>query len=96
MHLGRDVALYVTARLAMVGVVTAALLLVDVPLLVALAVGVVVALPLSLFLFKGLRARVAQGLEVKQAERRAEREKLRSQLRGDAPAPGSDGTGARA
>jgi hypothetical protein len=58
--------------------------LVNVPLLVAVAVGVVVALPLSLFVFSGLRTRVAQGLEEKQAVRRAEREKLRSQLRGDA------------
>ncbi|MFE2757151.1 DUF4229 domain-containing protein [Actinosynnema sp. NPDC059335] len=84
MHLGRDVTLYICARLGMVAAVTALLVLVNVPLLVALAVGVVVALPLSLFVFSGLRARVAQGLEVKQAARRAEREKLRAQLRGDA------------
>lgn len=78
--------LYICARLGMVAVVTAVLVLVNVPLLVALAVGVVVALPLSLFVFKGLRTRVAAGLDAKQAERRAERERLRAQLRGDSPA----------
>ncbi|MGM1064347.1 DUF4229 domain-containing protein [Saccharothrix sp. Mg75] len=86
MHLGRDVTLYVGARLGMVAAVTALLVLVNVPLLVALAVGVVVALPLSLFVFKGLRTRVARGLEAKQAVRRAERDKLRAQLRGETPA----------
>ncbi|QFZ24883.1 DUF4229 domain-containing protein [Saccharothrix syringae] len=78
--------LYIGARLGMVAAVTALLVLVNVPLLVALAVGVVVALPLSLFVFGGLRNRVAQGLEVKQAARRAERERLRAQLRGDTAA----------
>ena len=47
MHLGRDVTLYVCARLGMVAAVTAGLVLLNVPLLVALAVGVVVALPLD-------------------------------------------------
>ncbi|MDR6596963.1 MULTISPECIES: DUF4229 domain-containing protein [Saccharothrix] len=83
MHLGRDVTLYIGARLGMVAAVTALLVLANVPLLVALAVGVVVALPLSLFVFKGLRTRVAQGLEAKQAVRRAERDRLRAELRGD-------------
>jgi hypothetical protein len=83
-HLGRDVTLYIGARLCTVAAVTALLVLANVPVLVALAVGVVVALPLSMFLFGGLRKRVAQALEEKQAVRRAEREKLRAQLRGDA------------
>ncbi|WP_367134628.1 DUF4229 domain-containing protein [Saccharothrix sp. HUAS TT1] len=83
MHLGRDVTLYICARLGMVAAVTALLVLVNVPLLVAIAVGVVVALPLSLFVFSGLRTRVAQALDEKQSLRRAEREKLRAQLRGD-------------
>ena len=75
--------LYVLARLGVVAVVTGALLLFKVPLLAALAVGVVVALPASLFLFKGLRERVAVGLNEKQAVRQAERDKLRAELRGD-------------
>ena len=58
-------------------------MLVKVPLLPALAVGVVVALPASLFLFKGLRQRVAVGLNERQAVRQSERDKLRAELRGD-------------
>ncbi|WP_245822757.1 DUF4229 domain-containing protein [Lentzea waywayandensis] len=81
--LARDVTLYVLARLGLVVVVMGALMLFKVPLLPALAVGVVVALPASLFIFKGLRQRVATGLDAHQAARRAEREKLRSELRGD-------------
>lgn len=75
--------LYVLARLGLVAVVTGALMIFNVPLLPALAVGVVVALPASLFVFKGLRLRVAAGLDEHQAKRRAEREKLRAELRGD-------------
>lgn len=75
--------LYVLARFGLVAVVTGALMLFNVPLLPALAVGVVVALPASLFLFKGLRERVAAGLNERQAVRQAEREKLRAELRGD-------------
>jgi uncharacterized membrane protein len=81
--LARDVTLYVLARLGLVAVVTGALMLFQVPLLPALAVGVVVALPASLFLFKGLRQRVAVGLNERQATRQAERDKLRAELRGD-------------
>ncbi|MEU0877929.1 DUF4229 domain-containing protein [Lentzea sp. NPDC005914] len=81
--LARDVTFYVLARLGLVAVVAGALMLVKVPLLPALAVGVVVALPASLFLFKGLRQRVAVGLNERQAVRQAERDKLRAELRGD-------------
>jgi len=77
------VTFYVLARLGLVAVVAGALMLVKVPLLPALAVGVVVALPASLFLFKGLRQRVAVGLNERQAVRQAERDKLRAELRGD-------------
>lgn len=87
MDLVRDVTLYVLARLAMVAVIGGALLLFNVPLLVAFAVGVVVAMPLSLFLFKGLRMRVADNLNGRADVRRAERDKLRAELRGDAPQP---------
>jgi len=81
----RDVTLYVLARLAMVAVISGLLLLAHVPLLVSFAVGVVVAMPLSLFLFKGLRMRVADDLNERGAARRAERDKLRAELRGDTP-----------
>ena len=75
--------LYVLARFGLVAVVTGALMLFKVPFLVALAVGVVVALPASLFVFKGLRERVAAGLNARDAVRKAERDKLRAELRGD-------------
>ncbi len=75
--------LYVLARLGLVAVVAGVLMFFNVPLLPALAVGVVVALPASLFLFKGLRQRVAVGLNERQAVRQAERDKLRAELRGD-------------
>lgn len=81
-HLSRDIALYTAARLGIVAVIAAVLLLVKIPLLVALAVAVVAALPLSMLLLKGLHQRVAAGMAVRGEARRGEREKLRAQLRG--------------
>jgi hypothetical protein len=46
-----------------------------------------VALPLSMVLLRSLRLRVAAGLAAAGARRRAERDRLRNQLRGD-QAPG--------
>ncbi|GGM70027.1 hypothetical protein GCM10012275_45600 [Longimycelium tulufanense] len=85
LELVRDVTLYTLARLLLVLAVAGLLMLARVPLLVALAVGVVLGLPLSLLLFRGLRVRVATGLAAAGARRRAEREKLRAQLRGEQP-----------
>jgi Flp pilus assembly protein TadB len=81
--LARDVALYSAARLALVVVTAVLLLLAGVPLLVALLLAVVVALPLSVLLLGSLRARVNAGLAVVGERRRAERERLRHQLRGE-------------
>ncbi|QGK72456.1 DUF4229 domain-containing protein [Allosaccharopolyspora coralli] len=67
----------------MVVALAAVLLLFRVPLLVALAVAVVVVMPLSLVLFKGLRHRVAVGVEERTRHRRARRDELRAQLRGE-------------
>ncbi len=83
--LARDVALYSAARLALVAVIALLLLLAGVPLLVALLLAVVVALPLSVLLLGSLRARVNAGLAVAGERRRAERERLRRQLRGEKP-----------
>lgn len=82
-NLARDIALYTVARLGMVAAVTALLVQTTVPLLVALAVAVVVVMPLSLLVFGKLRRRVAVGMAERTAERRARREELRAQLRGD-------------
>ncbi len=86
-----DLTLYTLARLGMVLALTAALLLFRVPLLVALAVSVVVVMPLSLVLLKGLRHRVAVGVEERARQRRARRDELRAQLRGEREEEPTDG-----
>jgi Flp pilus assembly protein TadB len=83
--LARDVALYSAARLALVAVIALLLLLAGVPLLVALLLALVVALPLSVLLLGSLRARVNAGLAVAGERRRAERDRLRRQFRGEKP-----------
>ncbi|TQF68633.1 DUF4229 domain-containing protein [Rhodococcus spelaei] len=89
-RLARDLALYTLARLGLV-VLIAALILgvsqlinVDVPLLVALIFAVVIALPLSLVLFKSLRTRVNMQISAVDEQRRRDRDDLRAKLRGDA------------
>lgn len=77
----RDVLLYTLARLVIVAVIVGVLLLVHVPLLVAFAVGIIVALPLSLLLLKKLRSRVASEISDLGAQRRSERDRLRAELR---------------
>jgi hypothetical protein len=86
-HLGRDLALYTVARLGLVAVVTAVLLLFDVPFLVSLAIAVGVGFPLGLLLFRGLNSRVTAGLAERGAEKHAARERLRAELRGETPPP---------
>jgi Protein of unknown function (DUF4229) len=81
--LWRDILLYTLARLGLVVVVTAVLLLFGVPLLVSLAVAVVVGFPLGLLVFRGLNRRVTAGLAERGATRDAERDRLRAQLRGE-------------
>ena len=76
---------YVGARLALVAVLAAVLALVGLPILVALLVAIVGSLPLSLLLFRGLRVWLARETEWATAGRRARREELRAQLRGDGP-----------
>jgi membrane protein implicated in regulation of membrane protease activity len=79
----RDVVLYTVARLAVVAIAALLLVLAGVPLLVSILLALVVALPLSMLLFRSLRARVNAGLAVQGQRRRAERDRLRRQLRGD-------------
>lgn len=81
--LAREVALYTVARLAMVAALSLLLVLAGVPLLVSILLALVVALPLSMVLLGSLRARVNAGLAVVEKRRRAERDRLRRQLRGD-------------
>ena len=74
---------YVAARVVLVAIITGVLMLVGLPLLLALIVALIVALPLSLLLFRPLRARLNREIEVATAARRAQRERLRAELRGD-------------
>ena len=88
-RLARNLALYTGARLGLV-IVLAAVILgvgwlvdVDIPLLVALIFAVVIALPLSLVLFKKLRIRVNESISDVDEKRRRDKADLRARLRGD-------------
>lgn len=87
-RLARDVVLYTSVRIALVAVITALIVVatdvmgVPVPLLPALFFALVIALPLSFVLFKGLRARVVAGIAAIDAERRRNKTELRARLRG--------------
>lgn len=84
-----NVLLYTGARLLLVaGIVgimlgISALLSLQFPLLVALAVAVIIQLPLAHLLLAGLRQRLTADMEIVGARRRADKEQLRAQLRGD-------------
>jgi Protein of unknown function (DUF4229) len=77
------VLLYTLARLGLVAVVAGLLVIAGVPVLLSVLIGLIVALPLSMVLFKGLRVRLDAAIAVSGARRSAEREALRSRLRGD-------------
>lgn len=64
-------------------VVAVALALVGVPLLFGIAVGLIVGLPMSVLLFRERHNRVVAALGARGASRRAQRERLRAQLRGE-------------
>lgn len=77
--LAATIVLYAVARIAVVAVVAALLGLAGVPLLLAILIAIIVALPLSMFLFRGLRARLDKAVEAS----RARRSDVRARLRGD-------------
>jgi len=81
--LNRDLVLYTLARFGLLAVITLLLVLAGVPALVALVLALVVSLPLSVIVLPGLRARVNAGVAEMAQRRRAERDRLRAQLRGD-------------
>ncbi|GGK50470.1 DUF4229 domain-containing protein [Nocardia camponoti] len=87
-RLALNLGIYTLARIGLV-VVIAALIVgvaqlvnVDVPLIVAALFAVIVAMPLSLTLFKKLRARVNADIAVVDAKRRQDKAQLRARLRG--------------
>jgi hypothetical protein len=86
----RDVVVYLVARLLLVAVLTAAIFygahLVGVarfPLVVALLFGIVVALPLGIWLFGPLRRRATASIAAVDERRRQDRAELQARLRGD-------------
>ena len=76
---------YTLARLCLVAAVAGLLVLAGVPLLLAVLIGVIAALPLSMLLLRGLRRQVDAGLTAVRERRAAQREVLRARLRGDDP-----------
>jgi hypothetical protein len=74
---------YTAARLALVAVVAGLLAAAGVPLLLAALIGLIAALPLSMLLLSGLRARLDVAVAAVRERRAAEREVLRARLRGD-------------
>ncbi|WP_280269607.1 DUF4229 domain-containing protein [Nocardia wallacei] len=90
-RLVRNLALYTLARLLLVAVIAAVivvlarLLAVDIPLIVALLFALIIAMPLSLVLFKRLRARVNQDIAAVDEKRRTDKAQLRARMRGDDP-----------
>jgi len=79
---GLTVVLYYLPRLAGV----------QLPLIMAVLLAVVLQLPMAWLLFTGPRQRVTALMAVRSADRRSERERLRSALAGDEPAV-EDGPG---
>ncbi|HLU55588.1 MAG TPA: DUF4229 domain-containing protein [Pseudonocardia sp.] len=88
--LAAAVALYTAARVGLVAVVTALLVVAGVPFLLALLIALIVALPLSMVLFRGLRSQLENALGAARERRAREREALRAKLRGDEPPTASD------
>jgi hypothetical protein len=87
-----DVLLYGAARLVLVVVVTAAIYgiarllgVTDIPLYVAAAFALVIAMPLGIWAFAPLRRRATAGIAVASERRRREREELQARLRGESP-----------
>lgn len=97
-RLARNLALYTLARLALVVLLTvvivgvAKLVEVDIPLVVAALFALIIAMPLSLTLFKRLRTRVNEDIAVVDEKRRHDKAQLRARLRGESESGGPSGT----
>ncbi|WP_223249303.1 DUF4229 domain-containing protein [Williamsia muralis] len=95
-RLAFDLLAFTVARIALVIALAGGIYLlgravgVDVPILVAAFFAVIIALPLGMVLFRGLRDRVNVGIATVDAGRKAQRENLNARLRGEGR-PESDG-----
>lgn len=85
-----DVALYAAARLFLVVVLTGVIYLAarllgvtQFPIVVAALFGLIIAMPLGIWLFGRLRRRATASLAVAGERRRAERDQLQARLRGE-------------
>lgn len=85
-----DVTAYLVARLLLVGLVTAVILLGahllgidEFPLVIAMLFAIVIALPLGMWVFAPLRRRATASIAGVDERRRQDREQLQARLRGD-------------
>jgi hypothetical protein len=81
--------MYTLARLALLAAIAGLLVLAGAPLILAVLVGLIVALPLSMLVFKRLRGQLDAVLDEARQRRSRERAALRARLRGEPDA--SDG-----
>jgi hypothetical protein len=88
--LNRQLLLYTLARLGLFVVLSLILIFAHVPVVVAPVIAIVVALPLSMLLFRNWSQRVSAGLALRGAQRRATRDELRTRLRGEFGAVADD------
>ena len=79
--LAATLALYALARLGLLALIAALLIMAGTPLVIALLVALIVALPLSMLVFRGLRSRLDVALGAARARREDERAALRARLR---------------
>jgi xanthine/uracil permease len=92
-----DVLAYALARLLLVVVLTAVIFgaghllgVRDFPLVVALLFGLVIALPLGIWIFAPLRRRATASIAVFDERRRKDRDQLRARLRGEEISAGEE------
>lgn len=86
----RDVVLYTLARLLLVVVLTAVIFyaarligLREFPLVIAMLFGIILALPIGIWLLAPLRRRATAGIAAVDERRRSDREDLQARLRGE-------------
>lgn len=86
----RDVLLYTLARLVLVIALTAVIFyaaklfgIKDFPLVIAMLFGIILALPLGIWLLRPLRLRATAGIAEVDERRRLDREQLEARLRGE-------------
>ena len=91
-----DVLVYTLARILLVVALTAVIYFASAPLgfqvppIVAALFGLVIAMPLGIWVLRGLRERATTGIAAVDERRRVDRERLAGRLRGDGNGNGSE------